>query len=62
MRVWEAGGLEQGWEEWTERGPPLSHYSITAWPREGGVFSQEGGREEEEGREKEKIKSSLLPV
>ena len=24
MRVWEAEGLEQGWEERTGRGPPLS--------------------------------------
>lgn len=30
MRVWEAEGLEQGWDEWTETGPPLSHCSLTA--------------------------------
>lgn len=45
MRVWEAKGLEQGWDEWTGRGPPSASLYDQG---KGGVFSQKGGREEEE--------------
>lgn len=51
MRVWEAEGLEQGWEERTGRGPPLSPVASLYDQGKGrGVFSQKGGMEEEEGR------------
>ena len=47
MRIWEAEGLEQGWDQRTGRGPP--HSPVASLYDQGRrVFSQKGGREEEE--------------
>lgn len=64
MRVWEAEGLEQGWEQ-TGRGLPLSHRGLTDDQGKERFFSQKGGREEEEevgGGGDKQNKRSLLPV
>ena len=63
MRVWEAEGLEQGWEERTGRGPPLSPVASLydqgkGW---GSLVKKEEGRKRRVGGRTEN-KRSLLPV